>query len=53
MGSGGALTFWVKELGNAQLPLCQAERMLQVVPGVRMLQVLKVDQVGPENSEEL
>lgn len=43
----GRLTFGVKQRNDAQLALSHVKRMLQVVAGVGVLQLIKVDQVRP------
>lgn len=50
---GNQLTFGVEELDDAQLPLGHIKRMLQVVPGIGVLQLIKVDQVGPGGKTRL
>lgn len=43
------LTFWVQQLGEAQVLLCQVKSVLQVVVSVGLLQFVKVDQIRPED----
>ena len=52
--SGGCqLTFRVKERDDAQLTLGHFEGVFQVVPGVRVLQLIEVDQVRPGDEARL
>ena len=52
--SGGCqLTFRVKERDDAQLTLGHFEGVFQVVPGVRVLQIIEVDQVRPGDKARL
>jgi hypothetical protein len=41
------LTFGVKEWDNAELALGYIKSMLQVMPGIGVLQLVKVDEVRP------
>lgn len=47
------LTFRVQERDDAQLTLSHIERVLQVVSGVGVLQLIKVNQVGPGDEARL
>lgn len=47
------LTFGVKERDDAQLTLSHIECVLQVVSGIRVLQLIKVNQVGPGDEVRL
>lgn len=42
-------TFGVKEWDDAQLTLCHIKRVLQVMPGIGVLQLIKVNQVRPKD----
>lgn len=42
-------TFGVEEWDDAQLTLCHVKRVLQVMPGVGVLQLIKVNQVRPKD----
>lgn len=41
------LTFRVKERDNAQLALSHIKRVFEVMPGIGVLQLVKIDQVRP------
>lgn len=45
-------TFWVEQLGQAEVLLCQVKGILQVVVSVRLLQFIKVDQIRSENNAQ-
>lgn len=47
------LTFRVKEWDDAQLTLSHIECVLQVVPGIGVFQLIKVNQVRPEEEARL
>ena len=45
------VTLGVQQLGDAQVLLCQVESVLKVVVSVRLLQLIEVDQIGPEHGD--
>jgi hypothetical protein len=47
------LTFWIKEWDDAQLALGHIECMLKIMPGIGVLQIVKVNQVRPEDKAGL
>lgn len=50
---GRQLTFRVEERDDAQLTLGHFEGVFQVVPGIGVLQLIEVNQVGPGDEARL